>query len=738
MQDESNQISISMGGDGPQGIFPAPRLAAGALVLGRYRVVEELGEGGMGVVYRCLDETAGIEVALKALPPEVSHDRFEMEEVRENFQLVERLHHPHIAAYKTLERDSANGAYYVVMECVKGEDARRWMRRRRREGLSLADALPLLRQVAEALDYAHAEKVLHRDVKPANVMVTPEGEAKVLDFGLAAQIHTSMSNVSRAYQGTSGTAAYMAPEQWRGRPQGAAADQYALAAMAYEMLAGHPPFVGEDRGMLREAVLGEAPLPVDGLSASSWDALARALDKEPRARFATCAEFIAALGGGSAVQGAGRPPGAVKAATGRSSDLRGDALREQAWLNIHGKEVVHITDRDDGFGAHLDRYTELMEVGRLAMAGGDSEHALPALREARAEAEWLVANEPLREKARQARKVAEAACAEAVVVGEDAQALLVEAEGIAAKAAEAFSAQRFQEAVGAWEAAAEGYRKCNEGQIVVTLPGGVPLEMVCVPAGSFQMGSLVNEDGRYDDELQHRVTISLPFFLGKYPVTQQQWMAVMPPTKAVESPGFLARLFGAQEPSTPFVYPFWFCETGEGKESVVGEYISRFPAENISWEDAKEFCERLNRDASIPRPKGYRFDLPTEAQWEYAARGGDRSRGFQYSGGDNPNEVAWHLGNADGAPHPVGQKCPNELGLCDMSGNVWEWCRDWYGEYQGEATDPEGPDAGWERVYRGGGWCSDALSCRAAYRVGFTPSTRYNGLGFRLALVRVQ
>jgi hypothetical protein len=107
-------------------------------------------------------------------------------------------------------------------------------------------------------------------------------------------------------------------------------------------------------------VLGEAPLPVDGLSASSWDALARALDKEPRARFAACAEFIAARGGGSAVQGAGRPPGAVKAATGRSSDLRGDALREQAWLNIHGKEVVHITDRDDGFGAHLGRDTELM------------------------------------------------------------------------------------------------------------------------------------------------------------------------------------------------------------------------------------------------------------------------------------------------------------------------------------------------------------------------------------------
>ena len=259
---------------------------------GRYEILSELGRGGMGVVYKCFDGVAGIEVAVKALPPELSHNIMEMKDVRENFQLVANLSHPSIAAYRTLEQDKKTGDYYLIMELVTGENLRQWVKRMNREKgrVSLDDALPLLRKVATALDYAHGMKVMHRDIKPANIMLTSNGQVKVMDFGLAAQIHTSMSHVSVMYHGTSGTGAYMAPEQWRGKPQGAAADQYALAVMAYEMLAGHLPFESSDTDVLKKAVLEETAEPIEGVPPSANRAL-RARSRRSR-RSASRAAWI--------------------------------------------------------------------------------------------------------------------------------------------------------------------------------------------------------------------------------------------------------------------------------------------------------------------------------------------------------------------------------------------------------------------------------------------------------------
>ena len=215
------------------------RWHSGEKVLNRYRIVGELGQGGMGVVYKCFDEVGGIEVALKALPPELSHNTVEMEEVRENFRLVEHLHHPNLAAVKTLERDAGTGDYYLILELAEGLDLRRW-RKQKGGQAPLEEVLPILRQVAEALDYAHSRKVIHRDIKPANVMIAPDGAIKVLDFGLAAQIQNSLSRVSQVKYGTSGTGPYMAPEQWRGQHQDGASDQYALAVLAYELVGRAP------------------------------------------------------------------------------------------------------------------------------------------------------------------------------------------------------------------------------------------------------------------------------------------------------------------------------------------------------------------------------------------------------------------------------------------------------------------------------------------------------------------
>ena len=287
---------------------PDGRFSVGDLIMNRYKVLDELGQGGMGVVYKCFDEISGIEVALKAFPSELSHNMLEMEDIKDNFQLIHNLHHPNIASSNTLEKDERNGNYYLIMECCEGEDLRRWIRRKHKEGeVTLDDILPIVRQVSEALDYAHEMKIMHRDVKPGNIMIDRLGKIKVLDFGLAAQIHTSMTRVSMAYYGTSGTGPYMAPEQWEGRIQNAWADQYALAVMTYEMLSGHTPFESTDAAVLREAVLKSNVIPLKNIPQTANLAIRRALSKEPAERFASCSDFTAALGGKKSKVGQSAP-----------------------------------------------------------------------------------------------------------------------------------------------------------------------------------------------------------------------------------------------------------------------------------------------------------------------------------------------------------------------------------------------------------------------------------------------
>lgn len=273
----------------------------GNLVVNRYKVLAELGRGGMGIVYKCFDETAGIEVALKALPPELTHSHAEMEHIKENFRLVANLIHQNIAISKNLEYDSATGHYYLIMEYCEGENLQYWiMQKRKTRSLTLNNLLPILQQIAEALDYAHSEKIMHRDIKPGNIMINSRGKIKILDLGLAAQIHSSMTRVSMQHRDTSGTAPYMAPEQWRGRPQGAAADQYSFAVMTYEILAGHLPFECADTAVLREIVLNDTPDDIPGISNAAQAALKRALSKNPADRFDSCKDFVAALSGKNA------------------------------------------------------------------------------------------------------------------------------------------------------------------------------------------------------------------------------------------------------------------------------------------------------------------------------------------------------------------------------------------------------------------------------------------------------
>jgi formylglycine-generating enzyme required for sulfatase activity len=235
-------------------------------------------------------------------------------------------------------------------------------------------------------------------------------------------------------------------------------------------------------------------------------------------------------------------------------------------------------------------------------------------------------------------------------------------------------------------------------------PNGLGIVMQKIKGGTFTMGSNDTEAGS-DEKPTHSVTLD-DFYMGKYEVTQAQWAAVM---------------------GTTLSNPSYF----------KGDNL---PVEQVSWEDIQVFLEKLNQKTG----KNYR--LPTEAQWEYAARGGHKSSfnkegqgGFTYAGSNNLDKVAWYDDNSGDTTHPVGQKKPNELGLYDMSGNVWEWCQDWYGSdyYKKSPTDnPTGPTSGAYRVLRGGSWDLYAVYCRVAYRRINAPGSRPNiSNGFRLVLV---
>ena len=244
-----------------------------------------------------------------------------------------------------------------------------------------------------------------------------------------------------------------------------------------------------------------------------------------------------------------------------------------------------------------------------------------------------------------------------------------------------------------------GSSSMASGSNTISIPvkDGISIDMVKVEAGTFMMGATSEMKDSYDDpdsdeKPVHQVTLTNDYYMGKYEVTQALWEAVMD--------------------SNP--------------SNSKGDNL---PVETVSWNDCQDFISKLNSMT------GRKFRLPTEAEWEYAARGGKKSRGYQYSGNSNISDVAWYDGNSGSKTHPVGTKQANELGIYDMSGNVYEWCQDWYGSFSSSSqTNPTGADSGSSRVFRGGSWYGNARYCRLSFRDCTPPDCRGYNLGLRLAL----
>ena len=277
----------------------------------RYQLIEKLGSGGYGAVFRARDTVANIDIALKILPHLLTNNKEELEDIRRNFSLVSRLRHQNIATllhlHEVLETDAKAdqelglipGHYLTVMEYVPGVTIKTYLKQHDRRKVGVKESLDLCLAIAEVLDYAHSKKIVHRDIKPSNIMLTPDKEIKVLDFGLAAEIRSSMSRVSKNTTAITGTFPYMSPEQWQGKRLNGRSDQYALAVLFHELISSEVPFSGifttSDSRLMRETVLTQTPDGLPELSRKQNKILHRALAKDPQERYGSCQDFISDL-----------------------------------------------------------------------------------------------------------------------------------------------------------------------------------------------------------------------------------------------------------------------------------------------------------------------------------------------------------------------------------------------------------------------------------------------------------
>lgn len=828
----------------------------GGLSLGRidqYELVRELGGGGFGTVFLAKDTVAGIEVAVKGLPPFVKNNREEVENIRDNFALVSRLTHTNIAKalvlhpakYVSYSSEDVrqklrvlSGDTLMVMEYAPGVTLSKWRKQFPQGKVPFDTALSIVRQIASALDYAHGQKILHRDIKPANIMVETRDDerlvARVLDFGLAAEIRSSIGRVSREIHDTSGTRPYMAPEQWGGARQGPTTDQYSLAVLFHELVTGVVPFASIfDTGdpVVMMNVVGNKPFKASNeFPKSVRRALEKALSKKPAERFANCCEFVKALEVErhnnflrvvlvaalfAALCGAGvlwldrhdesnqptdeavyddikeqetpskvdvptpKPictnevaeTNAPPSSTSTSTNVTTVISPANAVAGIKNRpvkpsvdlEYIRLTnnlsnafkERDKaykssdefrkslrGFQSRLDDIDGIWRKrttnGIMRLTKDEAYRMLNVVTNETANisknVKWMRDNKRSRDEAIQEEATfLKSFNAEKDSVGpelfvqiarrddwlkllgdissvsnsinsgvfenvklrldkclEEARKLLKEAKEQYENQAKEKHIKELLDRKGFLVDTATNKHEAGTPRTIL-LPRGEEMHMVWCPPGWFMMGSPEHEDGRDDSlyvETQHAVRLTKGFWIGKYEVTESQWRAVV----------------------------------GSGGSS-------QKPKANVTYEECVEFCRKL--------PSKYGARVPTEAEWEYACRAGtttpyslgSRSSGQRINGSQANVKAFWGVDNVGSY-----ESYANAWGICDMHGNVREWCSDIYGTYKLGATIAIDPNVTAVGVVGGhvvrGGACNEELDrCRCAAR---TQGKKDGYTGFRI------
>lgn len=592
-------------------------------IIQSYELIEVIGQGGMGVVYKAKHILLDEYFAIKLLWGQYVEDAKMMKLFLNGGKILRKLDHKNIVSVKDIFE--FKGDYFIVMEYVPGNSLYTIIKKQS-GAIKRSRAVKLFKQMLEGFVYLQSQTspVLHRDIKPANILVTENDDIKITDFDIA-----------KIYQGNNtaittmkGTPAYMSPEQIISPSTvDIRTDVYSLGMTFYEMLAGRLPFDSSIHGTpaaVRDFVINDKVPPVSDFNNRISDELvkfvAKAIHKDREERFASAAEMLSELETLEKENKLGPP----------------ETIEDPPEPKPPLPPALPPTLIDDK--QKKGKWNRLLYIPIVI--------------------------------------VVMAVIAYVVVISKSADT-----------------------------------PKATEGKLpsgVVHPPATMREEMVFIEAGTFVMGCDRNKSECGDDELPaHEVTLS-SFFISKFEVTQKLWRNVM----------------------------------GNNPSNVKGD---NRPVVLVSWKDAIEFCNKLSEAEGLEpaykidgsgvscdlRSNGYR--LPTEAEWEYVAKGGNKGKNFLFGGDNSIDAVAWYKSNSDGTIHEVGMKKANELGIYDLSGNVWEWCWDFYGSYKAASqVDPQGPKAHVNRVARGGSWNRDEKFCRTTNRYGFTPNDRGKDLGFRI------
>lgn len=703
--------------------------------IGRFEILSRLGSGAFGTVYRAHDPVLDREVALK-VPRAAALER---PEARARFlrepKAAAQLRHPNIVP--VFDAGTDGDRYYIASAYIEGRTLEEVIDEGRGD---FRRSARIISELAVALDYAHRSGVIHRDVKPANIMIDERGQALLMDFGLA-RLETSTEKITQDGS-LMGTPAYMAPEQADRSfgEVGPASDQYSLGVVLYELLCGQPPFSGPPTILLFNTIQQEPPAPrtIDPEIPRDLETVClKAIAKTPRERYRSCG----ALADDLRRWLADRPIRARRVSPWeriwrwcRRNPIA--AVSASAALVFFVVTMLIIASVTDTPRTHNGPAGDLAEA---EPAPAESEPASTDQGSEPVERVPTPPDEPEKELPAEPGTEEETPPAEAgsETIEPEPESLDESQKGgeedRSAQSREASTdpgslprrtqhGERPPLAVAPFDAAtAEEHQQAWANYLGlpverdVDLGGGVKLTMVLIPPGQFLMGSTDEERSRFLAEMkaannqlgieripsegpQHLVTISRAFLLGKCEMTQAQWEAVM--------------------------------RTNPSKFQAASN-----PVEQVSWDDTQRMLERLNEQC---REQGTKFVLPTEAQWEYACRAGTTA---PWCCGDNEATLrgfAWFKANAQQKTHPVGALRPNAWGLHDMHGNVREWCADRYGPHYYAASpsnDPIGPPTGLGRVFRGGGWFYFPRFCRSAYRSACAPDFRIHCLGFRVASV---
>jgi formylglycine-generating enzyme required for sulfatase activity len=642
-------------------------LSSNTILRERYRIIHQLGHGGMGAVYQAMDENLSCVVAVKETFATTDEQR---RAFRREAELLANLTHP--ALPRVMDHFTDGEGQFLVMQFVPGHDLAELLDLRE-QPFPVAKVLDWGDQLLDALEELHScnPPIIHRDIKPSNLKVTPKGRVLLLDFGLAKGAAGQMSTADAGSGGRSiyGYTAHYAPlEQMRGAGTDARSDLYALGGTLWTLLTGRVP----------------------------PDALSRVGEKEE--------------GNPDPLRLAHEINAQVPAAVS-------NALNQAMAVNRHQRQATAADLRNELRSAHPEGATQLLPQSRSPEPTSlppDSDALSPTLKMLEPTSQSSPANP---HNVPTIRVDSPPSVPSWDRGGNSATASFAGEKNKPGKTGFSFHLRwgRFALIVGSvlvmatsivvWRATIQERPSLSATAPRPTSNGGNTtatnnptagtvvrnqqgIEMVWIPTGSFMMGST---NGGADEKPAHQVTINYSFYIGKYEVTQAQWQSVM-----------------GNNPSN-------FKDCG-----------GNCPVEQVSWDDAQNFINKLNESND-----GFRYRLPTEAEWEYACRAGTTG---DYAG--NLSEMAWYSENSGSKTHAVGSKRPNDWGLADMHGNVWEWCQDWYHDsYNGAPTDGSAWLSGGAQMYRalrGGSWFGNATYLRSACRVDDTPGYRVNSVGFRV------